>query len=82
MKLIHVVPLIQDKTHNKTDSINRRDPQQNQQHQSSRYSTPDNSVFQRSNGQESSGSVPTNRNFLKLLNNLALTQIYYYGRFN
>ena len=41
----------------------RRDPQQNRQYQPSRSSTPDNSVFQRSNSQESGGFVPYEQRF-------------------
>ena len=43
----------------------RRDPQPRRQYQSSRSSTPDNSVFRRSNSQESGGSVPYEQRFLR-----------------
>ena len=41
----------------------RRDPQQNRQYQPSRSSTPDNSVFRRSNSQESGSFVPYEQRF-------------------
>ena len=41
----------------------RRDPQLNRQYQPSRSSTPDNSVFRRSNSQESNGFVPYEQRF-------------------
>ena len=41
----------------------RRDLQQNRQYQPSRSSTPDNSVFRRSNSQESGGFVPYEQRF-------------------
>ena len=41
----------------------RRDPQRNRQYQPSRSSTPDNSVFRRSNSQESGGFVPYEQRF-------------------
>ena len=41
----------------------RRDPQQNRQYQPSRSSTPDNSVFRRSNSQEFGGFVPYEQRF-------------------
>ena len=41
----------------------RRDPQQNRQYKPSRSSTHDNSVFQRSNSQESGGFVPYEQRF-------------------
>ena len=41
----------------------RRDPQQSRQYHPSRSSTPDNSVFRRSNSQESGGFVPYEQRF-------------------
>ena len=43
----------------------RRDPQQNRQYQISRSSAPKNSVFRRSNSQESGGFVPYEQRFLR-----------------
>ena len=44
-------------------SGSRRDPQPSRQYQPSRSSTPDNSVFRRSNSQKSSGFVPNEQRF-------------------
>ena len=50
-------------TNPRSPSGPRRDPQQNRQYQPSRSRTPDNSVFRRSNSQESGGFVPYEQRF-------------------
>ena len=50
-------------TNPRSPSGPRRDPPQNRQYQPSRSSTPDNSVFRRSNSQESGEFVPYEQHF-------------------
>ena len=50
-------------TNPRSPSGPRQDPQPSQQYQPSRSSTPDNSVFRRSNSQESGGFVPYEQRF-------------------
>ena len=52
-------------TNPRSPSGPRRDSQSNRQYQPSRSSTPDNSVFRRSNSQESGGFVPYEQRFLR-----------------
>ena len=52
LKPIHVLLLVRDEIHRKVDSISPRGP-----------SAPDNSVFRRSNSQDSSGFVPYEQRF-------------------